>query len=468
MKRIEYDHSNLSRDVVGLHGVHSPDLAALQSGLESGVDLLSELGQSEDITFVDLPDQDLSELLMQVAADRHGTTDLVVIGIGGSSLGTRAVYHALCRPEGGVRLDGAPLEGCRLHFLENVDPVDVRDLLDRLPLATTLFNVVTKSGNTIETISLFAIVRQHVVEALGAEAAQDRFVLTTDPEAGPLRSLARREGFRTLSVPPGVGGRFSVLSAVGLYPLAMAGLDVATLLRGAVRVRARSLERDLEDNAAGLFAAHQVQLYRQGLDQVVLMPYASALLDFGRWFVQLWAESLGKRTSHHPDGVEAVGPTPIVALGAIDQHSQLQLYMEGPVRRSLLFLDVEHTGVDFTVPALRGFMDSLAHIGGHTLTDIRRAELQGVREGLTEAGVPNATLRISRLTEESLGGLLYFFMAATTIAGRMHHVDPFNQPGVELGKRFAHGLLGRDKESHYADRLRHAIDTRTRSVTPLF
>jgi glucose-6-phosphate isomerase len=421
-----------------------------------------ELRDPELPSFLDMPEQDISHILERARRDRARFTDLVVLGIGGSSLGTRAVYRALRRPHTHAALDAASDGGpaLRLHFIENVDGVEVNDLLSTLPFKTTLFNVVTKSGNTIETLSLFSIVRARLLEEIGEQDYLDHLVFTTDPERGPLRALARREGIASFDVPPGVGGRFSVLSAVGLYPLACAGIDVAELLKGAATVRDGASDPSLEDNAAALFAYHQYSLYMKGMRQVVLMPYCRQLQDLSFWFVQLWAESLGKRRRRDDGSLLEVGPTPIAALGVTDQHSQLQLYMEGPSDRSVVFIDVGHYGDDVMVPSVRGVIDGMAHIGGRPLDEIRRAELEGVREGLAESDRPTATLSLPKLSAESVGGLLMFLECATAIAGGLFGIDPYNQPGVELGKRYAHGLLGREKESHYAEKFRVAVENR--------
>ncbi len=467
MRRLSYDFTNLNEAVVGsVAGLASTPTEEQRTAVASAVREMLELRDPENPSFLDLPEQDVTHILERARRDRARFTDMVVLGIGGSSLGTRAVYRALRRP-----FTHAPLHGSgeatpalRLHFIENVDGVEVNDLLSMLSLRQTLFNVVTKSGNTIETLSLFSIVRTRLIAELGEAEYLDHIVFTTDPERGPLRALARKEGIASFDVPPAVGGRFSVLSAVGLYPLACAGIDIVELLKGAATVRDGASDTNLEDNAAALFAHHQHALYEKGMRQVVLMPYCRQLQDVSFWFVQLWAESLGKRRRKEDGTLLEVGPTPIAALGVTDQHSQLQLYMEGPCERSVVFVDVEHYGDDVVVPSVKGVIDSMAHIGGRPLDEIRRAELEGVREGLAESERPTATLRLPKLSAESIGGLLMFLECATAIAGGLFGIDPYNQPGVELGKRYAHGLLGRDKESHYAEKFRAAVEDRRKLV----
>lgn len=464
VKRIAFDYTNLMADVVGEAGIDEAALAAIRPGVQAAVGDLLDLARDEETRFVNLPDADITGLLEAASRIREGIDDFVVLGIGGSSLGSRAIYRALVRPFTGKLRNGSPRVGPRMHVVENVDPVTLADLLESLDLERTAFNVVTKSGNTIETMSAFFIVRDRLIERFGIEGYRRRMFATTDPSRGALRSVVREDGLTSFDVPPGVGGRFSVLSAVGLLPLAVAGLDVTALLRGAREARDHAYEDDLERNMAAMFAATQVLLYNRGIHDVVLMPYSDALTDTSAWFVQLWAESLGKPTAGTVRS--AVGPTPIAALGTNDQHSQLQLFMEGPANKNLVFLELKDDPTGQSAPATRAVCSSLGHLGGHQLAEIQRAELEGVRAGLAEVHRPTSTFVFDALTAETLGAFLMTMEAATSFAGSLFGVDPFDQPGVELAKRYAHGLLGRDQEAHYAEKLRAGLAARrSRSIS---
>lgn len=463
MKRIVFDYTNLTAAVVGPErGVADADIQALQPAVAAAVDWLAEMAASEDgVNFLSLGRQDITHLLEVAQSVAAEFSDLVVIGIGGSSLGTRAIWSALTRRHSTALLNGTPRVGPKLHFLENTDPLDIADLLGHLDLSTTAFNVVTKSGVTIETMSSFFLIRDRLVERFGEDGYRKRMFVTTDPVQGALRSMARRDNLTCFEVPPGVGGRFSALTAVGLFPLACAGIDVVGLLDGANTVASRVFDRDPDENAAAMFALSQVALYRKGITDVVFMPYAQGLVDTADWFVQLWAESLGKRTTDDDGNPIHIGPTPISALGTIDQHSQLQLFMEGPANKNIVFVEVEDMGSSLAVPPVRLSCETLAHLGGKRFDEITRAELAGVRAGLAEVQRPSSTIRLEKLNAETMGGLLMLLEAATAIAGSLLDVDPFNQPGVELAKRYAHGLLGREKERHYAERLRAGMAGRT-------
>lgn len=417
---------------------------AFDDATARGIADLRTLSERPLGSFLSAVDTSLSDVEAQAARFREAFTDLVVIGIGGSALGAKCVYNALVRPFSGARLDGSDRHGVRLHFIENVDPIDTLDLLEALPLETTAFNVITKSGRTVETMSAFFLVRERLIAEFGTEGYRARVTATTDPADGILRKLVGSDGLASLPVPPGVGGRFSVFTPVGAFPLAVAGLDVSAFFAGARSARDAALRSDgLDSNPAAAFATLQIGLYRRGIDDVVLMPYATSMRDVAHWFVQLWAESLGKA---------AAGPTPLPAVGATDQHSQLQLFMEGPPNKNVVFCSVDAPPADAIVPNVPDACAALSHLGGKSISAVRAAELAGVQAALREVGRPSSHFRLARLDEESLGALLMTLCAATGIAGTMLEVDPYDQPGVELAKKYAHGLLGRQAEAEYADR----------------
>lgn len=391
--------------------------------------------------FLDLPDD--PALLRQstdfAAGLRGKVDDVVVLGIGGSALGPIALRTALVEPGWNLLPAEARRGFPRLHVLDNVDPVTMHALLGRLDLARTQFIVTSKSGGTAETMAQYMIVRERLDAALGA-AGRERIVFITDPEKGSLRRIARAEGVPALDVPANVGGRFSVLSPVGLLPAACIGIDVKGLLDGAADVRARSSSRELARNVAGTFAVLQwLADTTQGRRIHVLMPYVDALRDFAAWFVQLWAESLGKV---RPDGTHT-GPTPLGALGATDQHSQVQLFMEGPADKTVTFIGVEHRPERLPIPRLHGDIDSLAYLGGHSLGELIDVEQRATAGALARRGRINMTMTLDRVDARHVGELIMLLELATAYAGELYGVDAFDQPGVELGKQFAYALLGR-------------------------
>jgi glucose-6-phosphate isomerase len=376
--------------------------------------------------------------------------DLVVLGIGGSALGPTAVDMAL---SGTMRQVWPRREGAmRLFVADNPDPRAFGGLLEKLDLRRTVFNVVSKSGSTAETMAQFMVVRQRLEDVLSREEAFKRIVFTTDPEAGNLRLLARGAAYACLPVPPNVGGRYSVLSAAGLLPLACVGYDVTALLAGAGEMAARCQEKTPRENPAYVFAALAVANARQGRNILVMMPYATDLFGLAQWFVQLWAESLGK--ARHLDGSPAhVGQTPVAAVGATDQHSQLQLYMEGPQDKQICFITLDNYGADLEIPPLFGDIEALSYLDGRTLAELIQAEATATAAALAQEGRPSLALRLPAINEHVLGQIIFMLEAATVAAAGLLHVDPLDQPGVELGKKFTYGLMGRKGFDEYRPRL---------------
>ncbi|CAN5916488.1 glucose-6-phosphate isomerase [soil metagenome] len=403
---------------------------------------------SGTLGFLDLPgDAALHRQTLDFVAGQRGRhaddalTDVVVLGIGGSALGPIALRTALCAPQWNLLDDAARGGNPRLHVLDNVDPANISALLARLDLRHALFVVTSKSGGTAETMAQYLIIRQRLEAALGAEAAKARLVFVTDPEKGALRAIARAEGVTALDIPANVGGRFSVLTPVGILPAALVGIDTTALLQGAAEMRTRCASGTIGKNVAGTYAALQhLADARHGRHIQVLMPYSDALRDMADWFVQLWAESLGK---HRSPGDAGVGPTPLGALGATDQHSKVQLFMEGPGDKTVTFIGVQEGGVDVEIPRLHQDIPELAYLGGHRLSELLDIERRATAGALARRGRPNMTLTLERVDAWHVGGVLMFLELATAYAGQLYGVNAFDQPGVELGKQFTYAMLGR-------------------------
>jgi glucose-6-phosphate isomerase len=395
-----------------------------------------------ELGFFDLPGDRalLQQTLEFVNGLRRGEhTDVVILGIGGSALGPIALRTAL-RPYAWNGLSDEGRGGWpRLHVLDNVDPVTIAALLDQLDLTATLFLVVSKSGGTAETMAQYLIVRERLSRS-GSQPLTRHLVFVTDPAKGALRPIASSEHLPALDIPPAVGGRFSVLSPVGVLPAALVGIDVQALLAGAADMVSRCESDDPSRNPAAAFALLQwLADTTRGKHMHVLMPYSDPLRDIAPWFVQLWAESLGKKRT---DGAH-VGPTPIAALGATDQHAQVQLFMEGPANKTVTFIAVRERGTDVTIPTLHRDVADLAYLGGHSLGELIAIEQRATAGALAVRGRPNMTITLDRVDAPSIGALLMMLEIATAYAGELYEINAFDQPGVELGKRFAYALLGR-------------------------
>ncbi len=368
-------------------------------------------------------------------------SDVVVLGIGGSALGARALRGALRAPAWNTLSDEAREYFPRLHVMDNIDPAGVIALLGRVELARTLFLVISKSGGTAETIAQYLVVRARLQAALG-DGFRRHLVFITDPERGPMRTIARAEGIVSMEIPPNVGGRFSALSPAGLLPAALIGVDVAALLEGAAAMHARCAAASADSNPAAAYALLQFLAdSRLGLRTHVMMPYAGALREFASWFAQLWAESLGKR---RPDGT-AVGPTPLAALGVSDQHSLLQLFMEGPRDKTLTFIAIGAREADIEIPRAHAEDPVFALLGGHTLGALVDAERRATAAALAANGRPSLTVTLGRCDAWHVGGLMMMMQLAAIYAGALYGVNPLDQPGVDAAKRLAARELGADR-----------------------
>jgi glucose-6-phosphate isomerase len=402
-------------------------VATLQTATRAGIDALVAAKRDNSLPLLNLPDRqdDLAPLSAIAREFRERFDDVIVLGTGGSSLGGKTLVALADRGFG--PLGGAP----RLHFMDNVDPVTFADLEAATdPLRTGLI-VISKSGSTAETLTQFLVLLPRLRDALGRDEVGGAIVAVTEPANNPLRRLAARIGATLIDHDPAIGGRYSVLSPVGLLPALIAGLDAAAVRRGAALVWRRLVEQGGESPPA-LGAALAVAAMRAGLTQTVLMPYVDRLGEFGLWFRQLWAESLGK---------DGNGTTPIRALGTVDQHSQLQLYLAGPRDKLYTLITAPSAGIGRTVD--RAFADDerLGYLVGHSLGDLLDAEARATYETLARNGRPTRLIALDRLDEEGLGALFMHFMLETILTARLIGVDPFDQPAVEEGKVLARRYL---------------------------
>ena len=394
-----------------------------------------------ELGFLALPsDAALHKQSLDFAARAKGKfDDVVILGIGGSALGPIALRTALLAPDWNALSDAERGSRPRLHVLDNVDPHRIDALLGRLKLERALFVVISKSGGTAETMAQYLVVRERLTQQTKDAAAH--LVFVTDPKNGALRQIANREGIPALDIPPAVGGRYSVLTPVGILPAALIGMDTAQLLAGAAAIAERCRGDDLSKNPAGVFATLQFLAdTKLGRHIHVLMPYSDPLSDVANWFVQLWAESLGK---HRTKGDPGIGPTPLAAVGATDQHSKVQLFMEGPPDKTVTFIAVDQVGVALTIPKLHGDIKELGYLGGHQLGELLSIEQRATAGALARRGRINMTIHVDRADAWHLGALFMLLEIATIYAGEMYGINPLDQPGVELGKQFTYAMLGR-------------------------
>ncbi|WP_456392162.1 glucose-6-phosphate isomerase [Persephonella sp.] len=424
---VRIDYTNVMAEVIGERdGVLREELLSFRHFVVE-VHSIIQKEKSRKFYFCRLPYQDVSHIKEYAQHIRENFENFVVIGIGGSSLGAKMLFESLT--DFNYNQKNSP----KFYLLENVDPERFASVLEQIDVEKTCFNVVTKSGSTVETIANFSIIMSMLKDRLG-DRFTENLVFTTDPEKGFLRKFGQEHNIKIFDVPPLVGGRFSVLSAVGLLPAAVAGIDIDQLLAGAKKMDlVCSVEEHVEHNPAYLIAlAHYITNMRRGKTISVMMPYAEKLASFVDWYRQLWAESLGK---------DGLGQTPVKAIGTVDQHSQIQLYREGIRDKIITFIQVEKFSTDFRIP--EELPEDISYLSGHSLAEILNKELLGTKAALIKSKVPNLTIVLDEISPYNIGMLIYMYELATGFSGYLYKINPFDQPAVEEGKNFTYALMGR-------------------------
>ncbi len=399
----------------------SHKLALNDSDMKEAVQNYGTTLSSSEIGFFRLPENiELLDETRKVYEHFKHKKHFIHIGIGGSALGPEMLISALGKET-----------GCQFTFINNIDPDDLSKKLNKVNLKESLVYVVSKSGTTAETVAAMAIIINELNRlGINEESFKDYFVFCTDPEKGELRKLSKTWNITTLDIPSNIGGRFSVLTPVGFLPAFFAGINNEAILYGAKKIQ-KELSTLCESKSFFDLAFWIKSLHDKGVKQTVLMPYSSLLKDFSSWFVQLWAESLGK---------DGKGLTPIPAYGATDQHSQMQLFMEGPKDKIIFILEVHKHQTNYSLKNNLA-AESFKNLSAFTLSDLMKAELEGTLTALSENDRHVVHLSIPQLNEESVGQLVLFTECLTVMVGELLKVNPFNQPGVEAGKKYANEWL---------------------------
>ena len=461
---IKLNYKNADAAVVGEdNGLHlQSEFAAYQEKIK---DIIVDLNKRKDkpgqwLQWMNLGynEETLWYVKEYAAMVKDRFENILVLGIGGSALGGIAVTEALLKPYWNLlsdeQRDGLP----KIFFLDNIDPDTMTGLLDILDLSKTLVNVITKSGSTAETMSQFMIVKDRLEKELG-DKYRYNVVATTDKRTGVLRQIAEQEGYKTFVVPDDVGGRFSVFSAVGLLPFALVGIDIDAIVNGIKDMDLALKNTDINENIAAQNALiHYLMDTKKGKKLSVMMPYSSRLKYVADWYAQLWAESLGKNKDKNGNDVH-IGPTPIKALGATDQHSQIQLYNEGPNDKLITFIRVEEFDNTLDIPNIFEYT-GIRYLGGKTINQLINAEADSTRVAVSDYGRPNVSVYLPKVDAYNIGQLLYMLEVQTAIAGELYNINTFDQPGVEQAKNYTYALMGRDGYEESA----HMLQERMASV----
>lgn len=442
--KLRFDYNNMMAEFVGdQEGLTKADLESVRQKAEAAFDEVQAHRGTGMMGWTELPynqDEIVKDILKTAETVRKNFKSFVVLGIGGSALGPIAVFQALKHLHHN-ELSAAKRKAPKFYVEDNVDPERMAALLDVIDPRTTMFNVITKSGATSETMAQYLTIMKILKDELGQDASA-HVIATTDQARGNLIKIAKAEGLKTYVIPDGVGGRFSELCPVGLLPAAVLGVDIECLLRGAAYMDELCKNREYTQNPALMAAVLSYITMNKGKNISVMIPYADSLKYMADWYCQLWAESLGKAVDKKGNVVH-VGQTPVKALGVTDQHSQIQLYTEGPFDKVVTFLAVDNYRVEF--PIAEGCQDipDVGFLGGHTFNELISAERSATEYALTKANRLNNTLTLPVVNAFTIGQLLYFYEMQTAFTGAMFGIDTFNQPGVEEGKKATYALLGK-------------------------
>jgi glucose-6-phosphate isomerase len=380
--RIDWNHV-MAKFMGEEHGVFDGEIESLIPETKEIHQDIKEKRAAGKLPFMDLPDQNGKVILEMAKAIKKRCESFVVLGIGGSALGNIALHMALNHPYYNELSKTGRKRAPRIYVMDNADPDRLSGLLDILDLKKTCFNVITKSGGTAETMANFLVCQEALINAVGREKHVEQIVVTTDKSKGNLKRVADREGYACMVIPEGVGGRFSVLTPVGLLSAALSGINIRELLAGASFMERRCRKAKVWENPAYLNGAiHYILNTRRGKHISVMMPYVHGLYGFADWYRQLWSESLGKRLTLDGKEVHA-GQTPVKALGTTDQHSQIQLYVEGPNDKVITFIGVNGYRQEMQIPRSYPEMEGISYLGGHTQEALMQAEQKATEFALT-------------------------------------------------------------------------------------
>lgn len=443
--RIRLDYNNMMSEFVGEFGISENDIKNLMPEIEKAKKAMNSKRTDGTMDWRNLPyeqDEVIEEIISYANEAKDKFEAFVVLGIGGSALGPIALHQAINHPYynelSKEKRGGYP----KFYVADNVDPERLSYLFDTIDITKTLFNCITKSGSTSETMSQFMIIKQMLEEKMGKENAKENIVCTTDKDNGNLIKIAKDQGYKTFFVPKGVGGRFSELTPVGLLPAAMTGIDIKSLLEGASYMDKLCKEEEIEKNPGYMYAILSYISMNQGKNISVMMPYADSLKYISDWYAQLWAESLGKKFDRNGNIVN-LGQTPVKALGVTDQHSQVQLYTEGPYDKIIVLIGVDKFKKSITIPKIYQDISSLGFLGGISHDKLISTEQMATEYALLKSGKTNMTISLPEVNEFTIGQLLYMLEVATAFSGELMNINAFDQPGVEEGKNATYAIFGR-------------------------
>ncbi|WP_459201151.1 glucose-6-phosphate isomerase [Methanococcus sp. CF] len=434
---LSFKYDNVMEETLGNLGINNRELESFNNESSKIIEILKQKELNGNFGFLDVLNDNLDKYY-ELKEHSKSFENILIIGIGGSNLGLRAAETGIL---GNFK---SRYELPRIFYMDNSDPEKTFDILNNIDLEKTLVFVISKSGNTVETLANFFIVR-NLMKKKNIDLEKNIVSITS---GGELEKLTKKENYIHFEVPENVGGRFSVLSSVGIAPLSCTNVDIQKLIDGAKSIEKSCKNEDIFKNPALMNAVIHKIMYNRGKTVSVMMPYIERLRSFGMWYGQLWAESLGKK---------GFGQTPVIAVGATSQHSQLQLYMDGPNDKITTFLKVDKFKNELKIE-----YEYEHSLSGHNLSEVITSELFGTENSMTHNNIPNVKISLSKLNEITLGKLFLMYEMQTAISGELYGIDAFDQPAVEYGKKIAREILtgSNDIKSEYQLNGKYTINSK--------
>ncbi len=435
---MKFDYTNVLSKNIGENGISINEIEKASELVKNAKERINEKLSSDYFALklpflMSLKTTEINDIANEI---KSKFDNFVVVGMGGSSLGNQFLHYTF----NGIYYNDTNTP--HIYFIDNVDPVSSKALLEHLDLEKTVFNIITKSGSTAETMENFLFITDKITE-FGLDW-KEHVIFTTDPEKGLLRKLANKFNIKTFDIPQNVGGRYSVLSPVGLLSAAVEGIDIPVLLRGAELMRVNILNKDLMECSATLLPIIQYLMYKtKNVNINALFTYSDGFSYLGQWYRQLLSESIGKKEDKNGNAVYT-GITPISVRGTSDQHSILQLFLEGPFDKLLIMVTPEEYQADVKVKGNEINEPEIAYLKDKNYSELIKAEFAGTSAALKENKRPFIKITIPKIREEEIGKLIYMFEYATILLGEMLNINPIDQPAVELGKAFTYGIMGRE------------------------
>lgn len=437
MEKIVIDYTNMMSESIGVHGINDDDFISVKGDIERAVKRITD----KQLMFRRLPYENIDKIVEYGKYIRSNFKNFLVLGIGGSALGPKAIFKSTCgRYHNEYKIDKVPLP--KFYFEDNVDPDRIYDLINTIDLENTCINIISKSGKTIETLSQMMIFID-ALQKLKPDSWTDNLVFTTDKDNSVLLDIGKKYGIKMFYIPQEIGGRYSIFTPVGILTAAVCGCDIHSMLKGARDMNELCNNKDYTKNPAFMYAVLQYISMKRGKNISIMMPYTDSLKFVTDWFSQLWAESLGKKYDIDGNVVNA-GQTPVRALGSVDQHSQLQLYMEGPFDKVVTLIKVDKHRYKMPIPTIFEDSSELKFLCNSSLNKLINSELEAIIYALTQNGRPNIVINLPSLDEYYLGQMFIMLEIATAFAGYMLNINPFDQPGVEHGKISTYALMGKE------------------------